>query len=419
MRVLAVTSEPPWPLDSGGHLRTFHLLRSLAGSVDLRLVCPVQPHQEAAVGPLTDRGFNLRPVAVGGRTGRGEAQRLADAALRGEPYAMYGRHAWREVFAAWTDELARAPVDVVYLDHLDSFVYVSRAKRHDRPTAIDLHNLYSRLAERAADEPTAWWTRAWLRHQARGLRRMEARAARQCDLVFAVSDIEASHFRGLGAPNVETVPNGVDCPTLLDLPAGRTGAPVILFLGSLSWPPNVSAVSFLATSVFPAVRARIPEARLAIVGRDPSAEVSRLQGPGVEVIGPVPDVKPVLARASVLAVPLDAGGGTRLKILEAFAAGLPVVSTPIGADGLHAIPDRHFVEAERPAFAAALAELLTNPARGKRLAADARRLAVERYDWTRIGDQAADAIVRLGSRGQSRAATSRSPAMEDAPLGSS
>lgn len=169
-----------------------------------------------------------------------------------------------------------------------------------------------------------------------------------------------------------------------------------MFLGTMSWGPNAAAARFLAREVLPALRARVPGATLAVVGRDPPPDLLALNGtPGIEVTGGVPDVKPYLLRASVLAVPLDAGGGTRLKILEAFAAGLPVVSTAVGAEGIDAQPGTHFALAERPAFAAATAAVLADHAGSARMAERARELARAVYDWERIGRKAAEVVTGL------------------------
>ena len=172
----------------------------------------------------------------------------------------------------------------------------------------------------------------------------------------------------------------------------------MLFLGTMSWGPNAAAAKFLIET-FPKLRARFPDARLDIVGRDPPPELKAMGNrPGVEVTGGVPDVKPYLARASLLAVPLDAGGGTRLKILEAFAAGLPVVSTAVGAEGIEAIANTHFIRAERSGLVEAMANLLESPGEAMQLATAARVLARDVYDWSRIGRKAVDAIQMLGSR---------------------
>ena len=397
-RVLAITSEPPWPLDSGGHLRTFHLLKAIAARADLRLVCPVQPHQEHAVAALTAAGFTLRPVLVPARSRRSEARRLVAAVLHDEPYVMYRRHAWPAVAATWRDELERARPDVIYLDHLDACLYAPDPALAGAPTVIDLHNVYSLLARRSAEEHGSRWTRLWLAREARRLERLERQIARSDRTIFAVSDTEVEYFRQLGASRVHAVPNGVDCAAHADLPAGRSGPPVVMFLGTMSWGPNLAAARFLARTVFPALSQRVPGVSLLIVGRDPPADVRALHGGPISVTGAVADVRPYLARASVLAVPLESGGGTRLKILEAFAAGLPVVSTRVGAEGLAAEGGRHYVQAERGDFATALADLLVRPNAGTELAQAARALARERYDWRAIGARAAGHVLAVASR---------------------
>lgn len=393
-RLLAATSEVPWPLNSGGHIRSFHLMKALATATDFRLVCPVSPGQESGVEALRSAGINVRPAPVPSRSKWGEFKRLFGASVRREPYVMYRRHAWTEAFAVWRAECATNPPDVLYLDHLDALLY--RGAAPNVPAVIDLHNVYSLLVRRTADEQSNVLKRAFLRAEACKLERIERRAARECQLVCAVSGAEAAHFRSLGAAQVHTIPNGVDCAAFADLPTGRAGPPVMMFLGTMSWGPNAAAARFLAREVLPALRARFSDVVLAIVGRDPPADLLALNGAaGIEVTGGVPDVKPYLVRASVLAVPLDAGGGTRLKILEAFAAGLPVVSTAVGAEGIAAQPGTHFALAERLKFAEAIAELLADRDASLRMAERARELARAEYDWSRIGRRAVEVVTRL------------------------
>jgi glycosyltransferase involved in cell wall biosynthesis len=384
-------------LTSGGHIRTFHLLKALAASTQLRLVCPVQPHQHDALDPLRSAGIDVRPALVAERRAHMELRRLVQAGIKREPYVMYRRHAWAEAAEVWQREIESARPDVLYFDHLDSFVYRSwTGHAPSLPTVIDLHNVYSLLVRRSGHDQSSVLKRWFLLHQARLLETLEREVANACDAVFAVSDAEADHFRSLGASRVFTVPNGVDCAALEDLPTGRTGPPTIVFLGTMSWGPNATAARFLATDALPLVRQRVPDARLLILGRDPPKDVQALASrPGVVVTGTVTDVRPYLLEATVLAVPLEAGGGTRLKILEAFAAGLPVVSTAIGAEGIAAEPGTQFVLAERPDFAEALAWLLTDREAGTRVARAARTLAKGQYDWRRIGHLATAAVTSL------------------------
>jgi glycosyltransferase involved in cell wall biosynthesis len=223
---------------------------------------------------------------------------------------------------------------------------------------------------------------------------MERRAANRTDALLAVSEPEARYFRSLGPRPVRVVPNGVDTGAYAALPAGRrSGPPLLLYVGTMSWSPNASAAHFLAREVLPQVRRLLPETRLRVVGKDPPPAVQALADlPGVEVTGAVPSIIPHLREAHALAVPLTAGGGTRLKILEAFAAGLPVVSTPVGCEGLQAVHGEHLVVAEREAFSDAVRELLSHPEAGTGLAVRARALAWDRYDWTAIGRLAVAAV---------------------------
>jgi glycosyltransferase involved in cell wall biosynthesis len=392
--LLAVTSQLPWPLDSGGHLRTFHLLRALAGHFRVRLVAGVPPGQEGGTQAVRDAGITVMPAHLPERQPWREGLRMAKAVAAGEPYVFYRRHDRRAVRSALIAAIAGEAPDILYLDHLDSMLFSSLAGRSR--IVADLHNVYSLLAQRTAAEHRSTIASWYLKRESRLLDRLERRTARDADLVMTVSDTEAAHFQSLGARRTCVVPNGVDCRYYESLPLGRETprAPIVLFVGGLSWAPNVTAVQFLANVVLPNLRARYPDAIVRIVGRGQPDTMAALAAiPGVEVTGSVPDVRPHLGEASVVAVPLEAGGGTRLKILEAFAAGLPVVSTAVGCEGIAAEHGRQLIVADRGDFAGAIAGLLADPAWGRRLAAEARELVRRVYDWGVVGNQAAAAVA--------------------------
>jgi glycosyltransferase involved in cell wall biosynthesis len=290
------------------------------------------------------------------------------------------------------------PPDVWYFDHLDSMQYAELCG--STPFVVDCHNVYSELVSRTGDESRGLLRRTYLRREGRLLARMEQRAARTARAVLAVSERDAAHYHSLGPAAVYVAPNGVDSRAYATLRAGGQSAePIILFVGAMSWPPNVSAVHFLASVVLPAVRRRLPAVRLRIVGADPTPEVQALAAlPGVEVTGRVPDMAPYLRDAHVLAVPLESGGGTRLKILEAFAAGVPVVATAVAAEGLAVIADHHLLLAERDRFADSVLEVLLDPGRATRRAAHARKLAAQRYDWSAIGQVTYRAVAESAAR---------------------
>jgi polysaccharide biosynthesis protein PslH len=410
--ILAVTSQVPWPLDRGGHLRTYHLLRALAKHFRVRLVAGAGPHTIPSMAPFQDVGVVLCPVPLAARTFVGELPRIAAAAALGEPYVCFRRHDRTGMRDAVRLEITTDPPDILYLDHLDSMLFADLAP--STPKAIDLHNIYSKLMARTA-QSSSGMRRWYLERESRLLDRIERRAAETADVLFSVSQEERDHFAALGARHAYLVANGVDCAAYVDLPAGqRQGPPIILYVGTLSWGPNVAAARCLVREILPRIRARIPGARVRLVGRDPTAEVVALQSePGVELLPNVGDVRPHLRAAHVLAVPLESGGGSRLKILEAFAAGLPVVSTPVGAEGLDASSGEHLLIAPMSELADAVAKVLMDEALANRLAISARTLVAARYDWAEIGRAACDAVSTLV--GGDRAAASKAGAARRDP----
>jgi hypothetical protein len=278
LSVLAVTSQIPWPLDRGGHLRTFHLLRSLAEAYDVRLVTPDRASGEDAVAALSDAGIRLCAVPVQPRARWRDAAAVTVAAANREPYVMYARHRHREVQKQLLREAAVQQPDLWYLDHLDSFVYAPS----NAPFIVDCHNVYSEVARRTGDGLGLVY-RAYLAREAHLLQRREEHVAQAAKASLAVSDRDARYFAGAGGARVYVAPNGVDTAYYASVRQAPTASdPVILFVGTLSWAPNISAVQFLARMVLPQVRRRFPSARLRVVGADAPHDVIALGAlPGV------------------------------------------------------------------------------------------------------------------------------------------
>jgi glycosyltransferase involved in cell wall biosynthesis len=206
------------------------------------------------------------------------------------------------------------------------------------------------------------------------MERFERETVARFDRVIAVSERDANHLReGCGARDVHVVPVGVDLGHFAFEPPGAE--PLVVFTGSLDWPPNRDGIAWLLREVWPAVEAAVPGASLKVVGRYPPARLVRAaKGARVEFTGFVDDVRPHIRGAAASVIPLLVGGGVRIKAYEAMAQGCPVVSTAIGMEGLPVEAGRHFLLADRPAdFAAALVRLLRDRALGQRLAAEARR----------------------------------------------
>ena len=198
------------------------------------------------------------------------------------------------------------------------------------------------------------------------------------------------------APGLPTsvVPNGVDAEWFAPSPAA-SDPDAMVFTGVMDWLPNVDGITFFVTHVLPRIRRVIPRAELTVVGRDPSPSlVRRLTGDGVRFTGTVEDVRPHVARARLVVVPLRIGGGTRLKILEAWAMEKAVLSTSIGAEGLPAVDGENIALADTAdQMAERAVELLTDGQLVKRLGAAGRTIVEERFTWNRIADRLLDAYM--------------------------
>ncbi len=391
--VLVITSELPWPLNTGGHIRSFHILKVLSAKFNVRVIAGVEVADDPGLPALGRNGIRVVPAFQKKRNPFAEAGRVAQALLCEEPYVMFNRHNRPAMRQTIRQQLADKTPDVVYLDHLDPLAFRGLFPRV--PVVADLHNVYSTLAKRVATE-RKFPVNLYLHNEARLLGYMEKQVAAAASVLMTVSDTEQGYFQKLGGRNVRLVPNGVDCATFRKYPVGRNHErPTLLYLGALSWQPNAKAAEFMAREVMPRILKERPDVRLQIVGRNPGSEVNALsQLPNVEVHANVPDVGVYLEQASILAVPLDSGGGTRLKILEAFAAGLPVVSTPVGCEGIECRHGEHLWVTDRSRFAEGLLDALNAPQLATEFAERARTLAEETYDWSVIGKSACEAVAQ-------------------------
>jgi glycosyltransferase involved in cell wall biosynthesis len=250
---------------------------------------------------------------------------------------------------------------------------------------VDSHNIDYDLARQYARAGSSLCRRLYAGANWRKLRREELGTYRDADGVYLCSAADERRLLDQ-VPGVRTavIPNAADVeyyqPRPTDPPPnGRT----VLFFGQLSYIPNVDGVIHLAQNIWPRIAEAHPDARLKIVGGRPPPSLLALAGPRVEFTGFVPDLRPHLAAAAAVVVPLRLGGGTRLKIVEAMAMGKAIVSTTLGAEGIDAVPGRDLlVEDESWAFADAVNRLLAEPGLAARIGNSARQLAVERYAWS-------------------------------------
>ena len=392
MRILWVKPGKLLPLDSGGKLRTYNILRHLSSAHDVSLLTYYEGERDAAYEEALAREFaNAIPMHTGGssRSGFGRVvdylRHLADPA----PYAV-SRFTHPAVRERVTSLLSGGGFDVAISDFLASAGNFPQAL--PIPTVLFEHNVEALLWKRRAQFEERWVDRMVARFEYWKMRRCETAHLRRFHHVIAVSDVDREALTRMAPRSGMTVvPTGVDVSKFSYEPVDVT-EPIVVFTGSMDWNPNIDGVEYFCRDVWPSVLARVPDARLQIVGRDPHPRVRRLASPSVEVTGTVQSVVEHLRAAAVLVVPLRIGGGTRIKIYEGMALGKPTVSTSIGAEGLDVRPGHDIVLADAPApFADAIVELLRDPALRRRYGAAAAATA-RGFDWSNIAERFADTL---------------------------
>lgn len=407
MRILWLKSDLLLPLDKGGKLRTWHLMRHLARRHEITYLAFADPDQpRAEVDGM--REVAARVETVPRREPAKRSLRFnVEAALRvldPLPYAVgkYRSAAYRQRLRAL---LAERPFDLIVCDFLPPAVNLPR--HLPCPAVLFTHNVESEIWRRHAETKSSPAARALYAMQHRRMLRYEGGALRRFDGVLAVSDADRETFARLypGAVKrpVQVVSTGVDTDYFAP-PAVRSPQSAVrnelIFTGSMDWLPNEDAMLFFCRDILPLIRAGEPGVRLTIAGRAPTPAVKKLaDDAAVTVTGRVDDVRPYMKDAAVYIVPLRIGGGTRLKIFEAMAMGKAVVSTTVGAEGLPVTSGEHVVLADDPrAFAATVVGLMRNPERRARLEAAARALVVERYDWSAVAGELESALVDFALR---------------------
>lgn len=392
LRVVIVDEELPYPLTSGKRIRTFNLIRRLANQHQLTYLCyrnPNEQEQRQALGAFQELGIETVIVdrVIPKKSGVTFYARLAWNLLSSMPYSVTS-HDSSALRQAITDYAATHEVDLWHCEwtpYAQPLSVLTNARQ-----LVMAHNVESMIWQRYRDTESNPLKRWYIHQQWKKFANFERRAMQQADCGVAVSRADANFFaKEMQAENVEVVDNGVDIdffqPPTEPRPANR-----ILFLGSLDWRPNLDAVAQLFDEIFPALIQQVPEAKLSLVGRNPPEWVRQRASEmnGVELHANVADVRPYIADSSVMAVPLRIGGGSRLKILEALATELPVVSTSVGAEGLHLNDGEHLAIANGVEhFVSALKDALQNQERANQMAQAGRQRILEQYTWEVLADR--------------------------------
>ena len=384
MRILYFSPRDCWPLTTGARIRDYHLARHLATHASLTYAALSAPGSPQPA-PLPE-GCGFQQIFL--PRDRPYSPLKLIGGLLGPIPVTIRNYTSRRGAAALEQLLRQHDFDTVQIEgvHLSEYVPVIRRAAPRAVILADWHNVESELMDRYADTASSLPRRLFARRTARLIARSEDRLLRSCQFHTVVSELEREKLlaRFPGA-TVEVISNGVDLDAYRGLaPLPSTGSNFV-FVGSMDYHANIDAVQWFAAEIWPSIAARFPQAKFIVVGRTPPPAIRNLASPRIEITGTVEDVRSYYRDALALLVPLRVGGGTRLKILEAMAAGVPVISSRLGAEGIPASDGRHLLFAESPAdWLQSVARLIEDSTLRTNLATQGLALVEDQFGWSAI-----------------------------------
>lgn len=415
MRILFLTQVLPYPLNAGPKVRAYYVLRHLAErGHEVTLVSFVRDDDSPdSVAHLQGfcRAVHTLPMR---RSRLKDARYLAQSLLSGRSFIIE-RDTDRAMHDLIHRLLGEQSFDVIHADQLWMAQYALNGDGVKR--VLDEHNAVYMIPQRLAryeGNPIKRWV---LEREWRALARYEGEVCNRFDHVVAVTEDDRALLSGISGgdgAHFSVIPICID-PAEKQPIHPRLGAKRMLVLGTMFYPPNAEGALWLAREVFPLVQRDVPDARLTVIGKNPPVELQRLGGKhlttetqraqrvlsyasdgGVDVLGYVAEPMPYLAESAVFAVPLRAGGGMRVKILDAWCWGLPIVSTAVGAEGIEMRDGENILIADDArSFADAVVRVMTDGALARRLRDNGRAWVEERYNWRRVYYQWDEVYARL------------------------
>lgn len=392
MKILWVKAGKLLPVDTGGKIRSFNILKHLAKHHEVTLLSYYggrhDPQYESAIAQQLPGAKTIYTAAP-----EGAVRQSMDYVFRLPSRAPYAVRKFTDprVRRTVAQALGDRSFDVAVCDFLSASLNFQ--DQSTTPVVLFQHNVETMLWRRMARTAKAPWSKLSYSLEAWKMSPYETQTLRRFQHVIAVSEHDRSAMLGLSSGcSITVVPTGVDTELYQSSPSVSGNPPVVLFTGSMDWEPNIDAVEYFCRDIWPTVLASFPDARFQIVGRNPHPSVRHLASASVEVTGTVPSVADYLRSATVVIVPLRIGGGTRLKIFEAMAMAKALVSTSIGAEGLDVTDGRDLMIADdAPSFAAAIIRLLQDPVLRRNYEQAAAALAA-RYDWSQIARRFAEVL---------------------------
>jgi glycosyltransferase involved in cell wall biosynthesis len=404
LKVLFFAQRFPYPMDTGGKIRTGKLLEYLNNVFDITLISNVESPKDDRhldqVGKLCSRFIGV-PWKEERKYSLKFYWRTAVRSISRYPISVLNDYS-PSLETTVLKTLTHSPHDLAVCDFLQPSLNFRKVT--GCPTVLFQHNIESVILKRYAETAHNPLLKRFWRSQWGKMEQYELRTCRQFTGVITVSETDKAILDSL-APGSRTyaIPTGVDtryfCPR--NEPVKENS---LVFTGSMDWLPNEDAILYFVERILPSIRTRIPNVTLTVVGRNPSSRLLRIlqKHPTVQCIGAVDDVRPFIARHALYVIPLRIGGGTRIKAYEAMAMGKAVVSTRVGVEGLPLRDQEHVVLADTPkVFGDAVVALLRNPKRRRQIEKAARDFVEHHCSWEKAGKAFADICLDIASLSRS------------------
>jgi polysaccharide biosynthesis protein PslH len=399
MKILWAKSDFLHPTSRGGQIRTLETIKRLHARHEVHYIAYEKPDQPEGPERSSEYCSYVYPIKhpFPPRRSVAFAMQMVSSLLSPLPPSI----------ARYTSEAMRSKIAELRAKHaFDSIVcdFLTPAQNFDslKGCVLFQHNVETMIWRRHAEHAATPIHRTYFNIEASRTFECEQRACKEAAHIIAVSDGDAAIMRDMfGVSNITPVATGVDVDYFRRPAADSPHVADLVFLGSMDWMPNVDGVGYFVREILPRIRQRRPDCTVAVVGRSPFPEIAALPAsdPKLQVTGTVPDVRPYLWGSTVSIVPLRVGGGTRLKIYESMAAGIPIVSTTIGAEGLDVSHGDNIRLADTAeTFADECINLLDNAAARQHLSVKASHLVTSRFSWDRITRQFEDILVAAGNR---------------------
>ena len=388
MRILFLSQLLPYPPDAGAKVRSYYVLRWLAQKHQVTLLSFIRPDdKEENIKHLEQFCESVVTVPLR-RSLLRDFRMLAVSTLLNKSFII-SRDTVAEMQAAVKAVLENTRFDAVHADQLwmAQYALLTHKLQPSLKVILDEHNACFQIFERLSYREPNRLKRCLWKQEARKIKRYEVDVCQRFDRIVTVTDEDRITLETLtGRGDWLTIPICVDTQAEQVVKVAQAQKNVLI-LGTMYWPPNVEGVLWFGNEVWPILVEKVKGISLTIVGKNPPQDVRRLEDryPNVRVTGYVPDLQPLLDNAGVFVVPLLSGGGMRVKIVDAWRWGLPIVSTGIGAEGIAYRDGENILIADNAqALADAISRVFIDSELARRLRENGRRWVEEQYEWSQV-----------------------------------